>query len=232
MSNVLLNFRDISKNCNVRKGILYRGRALISNDMSDEEKAFIDALNIRHIIDLRGNTELEKSGDYYVSKGAVYHHISAIRSDIHQDDNLNTDIEYARKMIEKYLVSAYESLPFDNEAYRFMIDCILKKETPVYINCSAGKDRTGVGAMITELLLGVDEKNIYKDYLESYNNYYQFYLSKGFSDMPRPSLCFKEWLDASLKAIKDKYHDYDSYIMNEYHISDEDLRNIREYYHE
>ena len=55
MSNVLLNFRDISENCDVKSGIIYRGRALIINDMSDEDKAFIDSLKIRHIIDLRGN---------------------------------------------------------------------------------------------------------------------------------------------------------------------------------
>lgn len=230
MSNVLLNFRDISRNCDVKSGIIYRGRALISDDMSEEDKTFIDSLKIRRIIDLRGNLEIENSGAYYVPEGTVYHHKSAIKSDIHRDDNLNTDLEYAKKMVEKYLVDAYKNLPFDNEAYRFMIECLIKKETPVYINCSAGKDRTGVGAMIGELLLGVKETEIYDDYLESYDNYYNYYKGKGFDNMPRPSLCFKEWLDASLMAIKNKYQNYDSYLMNEYHLSEEDLKSIREYY--
>lgn len=230
MSNVLLNFRDISENCDVKSGVIYRGRALISDDMSEEDKAFVDSLKIRHIIDLRGNIEIENSGAYYVPEGTVYHHKSAIKSDIHRDDNLNTDIEYARHMIEKYLVDAYRNLPFDNEAYRFMIECIIKKETPIYINCSAGKDRTGVGAMIGELLLGVSEEEIYDDYLKSYDNYYSYYKDKGFDDMPRPSLCFREWLEASLLMIKDKYYSYDTYLMHEYQLSEEDLKTVREYY--
>ena len=42
MSNVLLNFRDISENCGVKSGIIYRGRALITDDMSDEDKTKAD----------------------------------------------------------------------------------------------------------------------------------------------------------------------------------------------
>ena len=101
MSNVLLNFRDISRNCDVKSGIIYRGRALISDDMSEEDKTFIDSIKIRHIIDLRGNLEIENSGAYYVPEGTVYHHKSAIKSDIHRDDNLNTDLENAKKIVEK-----------------------------------------------------------------------------------------------------------------------------------
>lgn len=53
------------------------------------------------------------------------------------------------------------------ECFVFIADC-LRKDKPVFIHCSAGRDRTGTIAMLTLGLLGVSEGDLGKDYELTY----------------------------------------------------------------
>ena len=51
--------------------------------------------------------------------------------------------------------------------YSLMMRSLIDAETPSVIHCSAGKDRTGWGATLVLLLLGVHEATVIEHYLES-----------------------------------------------------------------
>ena len=64
------------------------------------------------------------------------------------------------------MIALYRAIPLDHAAsYRAMFAQILAGRVPIIINCSAGKDRTGVGAALILAALGVPRETIVDDYL-------------------------------------------------------------------
>lgn len=63
------------------------------------------------------------------------------------------------------MIAGYRRLPFDLAgAYRQLFTYLVKGDYPLLFNCSAGKDRTGVGAALILLSLGVSRQEILADY--------------------------------------------------------------------
>ena len=58
----------------------------------------------------------------------------------------------------------YERMLFGNKAYKELFRALEVGETPVLFHCSAGKDRTGVAAMLILLALGASDKTIAEDF--------------------------------------------------------------------
>jgi protein-tyrosine phosphatase len=50
-------------------------------------------------------------------------------------------------------------------AYEDVMSALLETEQGFLIHCTAGKDRTGFGVAIIQLLLGVSHDDVYRDYL-------------------------------------------------------------------
>lgn len=53
---------------------------------------------------------------------------------------------------------------FGNKAYKELFRALEAGETPVLFHCSAGKDRTGVAAILILLALGASDKTIAEDF--------------------------------------------------------------------
>lgn len=58
----------------------------------------------------------------------------------------------------------YERMLFGNKAYKELFRALEAGETPVLFHCSAGKDRTGVAAILILLALGASDKTIAEDF--------------------------------------------------------------------
>ena len=72
------------------------------------------------------------------------------------------------------------------KAYRHFFDVLLENSDEgrsVLFHCSAGKDRTGMGAVYLLTALGVDEATIRRDYLAS-NKYLAPWQEKAISQAP------------------------------------------------
>ena len=213
----LHNFRDLGgiKNKSgrvVKDGLFYRGGPLINLDDSDKE--YIEKLHLKTILDLRSQKEIERTDADFTPENCVHIHIGATKL-LHE--TLKDDLDMTRPtsdMIEDWLKKQYRDLAFNNPAYRFLLNCVRYNDLPVYFHCTAGKDRTGVGAALILYLLDVEKEEIFRDYLLSYDEMLKL-------DIPhtRPSLVFREWLERTFDEIEKRYSSRDDFFKEEYGIS-------------
>ena len=137
----------------------------------------------------------------------------------------------------------YGNLPF-SYAYKRMFEDIVAGNVPILFHCSAGKDRTGIAAILILLALGVDEETAMYDYMLT-NEYRKEYIESFKKDFPLTKLDGElagmllayegvtyTNADYSLKRIKEKYENYDEYFEKEYNLDKDALQRLRDLYTE
>ena len=147
----------------IRRGALFRSGTMAL--LSDADAAHLRSLGIRAICDFRrGN---ERSAEPTIWHGAEvdyfcrdYSESSGVLGDmLKRKDATAQDMRDA-------MIALYRAIPVDHAAsYRAMFGQIAAGRLPIIINCSAGKDRTGVGAALILAALGVPRETIVEDYL-------------------------------------------------------------------
>jgi len=81
-------------------------------------------------------------------------------------------------------------------------------------HCTAGKDRTGMGAALFLAALGVDEETIYSNYLESNKNLEGKY-AKMLEEHPEAEKMFgvqRSYLETGLSYVKETYGSIENYL--------------------
>lgn len=151
----------------VRWGRFYRSARL--SHLTEAETEQIASLGIRTLLDLRSGGEIEQHPDPELPD-ADYRAISAIlKMDGNEKDfdpaHLLTQTAEEMEQDEKDFMEIYRAMPFANRAYQWMFDQLLSEKTPILFHCTAGKDRTGIGAALILLALGVPRKLIEEDYM-------------------------------------------------------------------
>lgn len=145
------NVRDIGGwKEGIKQGMLYRSARLSENKtgeslITDEgRKTVVEELGIRTEVDLRD----AKNNEY----GSITQ--SAAGDEVEY-------IHYPMKSGGSYLILNISSLP---GLFEILGD---EENYPLLFHCSIGTDRTGVVAFLVNGLLGVDEEDLYRDYLIS-----------------------------------------------------------------
>jgi protein-tyrosine phosphatase len=206
-------------------------------------------LGIVSLMDFRSGSERAKLPDP-IGVSEEYYPISAVKID---DD---TEVDYSPAALIKMVLRQkgrdkvgslvrgfYVQTLFDNEAYRKMFNLLLEHRVPMAFHCSAGKDRTGVAAILILLALGVDEKTAREDYMLT-NRYRRDLLkaeyekhrilnriSRNMRDVSTLSQgVFSETVDAIYDAIADKYGDIDTYFEEEYGLGHAEREKLRRMY--
>lgn len=148
------------------------------NKLSDMDLANLERIGLKTYVDFRSEQEVKAAPDRTVSGMTELAWLPIVPGDmtaaIHtlNPDNLPSLIE-----------GVYENLIRDyQEEYReFFRLLAIGDKAPLLFHCSAGKDRTGVGAALFLASLGVDRSIIMQDYLLS-NEYlkgkYDFIVQK------------------------------------------------------
>ncbi len=169
------NFRDLggyatSDGRRVRWRQLFRSASLGS--LTARDHAALDALGLRAVFDLRATDERAREPvrwstgagprilqhDYLLDLGALSRVLP--RAD--------ADVAAGRGAFAEF----YAAMPTRfATAYRALFGALARGEAPFAINCSAGKDRTGVGAALVLAALGVPRATIIEDYLLSNLHY-------------------------------------------------------------
>lgn len=243
------NFRDLgglySKDGRMVKwGKLYRSEVL--KDIEECEMELFKSLRIKYVFDYRSDEE-EASAKDMQFPWIKNLHISAMKDE--NDENLDMESYFYRflkgeekKSPVELLEESYERMPFSNDAYKTLVNTFKDySNAGILQHCTAGKDRTGLGSAILLLILGVDEEVIIEDYMSS--NDYRKEMNEKILDMYKDQLppvgmeifrevmgVKREYIEASLNSIKEKYGTYDEYLLKEFNLTENDIKDIRNKY--
>ena len=162
------NFRELGgypadEGKTVRWGQIWRG--VCTARLTDPaDRARLDALGLRLILDLRSEPD-------YVPDGARLVQICALCGDDgHEISFAPGDIErmmHTAREGENILYRMYRQMLFGNKAFKELFRALEAGETPILFHCSAGKDRTGVAAMLILLALGASDETICADFVQT-----------------------------------------------------------------
>lgn len=162
------NFRDLggyslADGRTTAWGRIFRADGL--QRLTDEDLDVVDAIGIRTVIDLRTSGEISERGTFPLQKLPVaWHHLSIIDATWH--DTGIPDFDDDEQGGIDFLVWAYRDM-LDQGADRFAHALRLLSvpaAAPAVFHCAAGKDRTGLLAMLILGGLGVDHAVIAADY--------------------------------------------------------------------
>lgn len=228
----LINFRDFGgyptkDGRRLKKGIFFRSGSY--RDLTEEDREYIRSLNIQNVCDYREKHEIDRDERHETFAKNVYM-ISASEhlGSFEEDPSVPYTVLSSESMIE-----FYQKLPFSNPAYQNVFKLLQRDDAVPYLhNCTAGKDRTGVGTALIQLALGVSEDAIMYDYLlsmEAYDAIFENEVRRLKSGRTVETLLYKvpgliikpSYLNAALDAIIEKYGSYDAYFEHEFGLTTE-----------
>jgi protein-tyrosine phosphatase len=158
------NFRDVgglptANGARVRPRQLFRSNALIAATPADRRR--LQELGVATVIDLRSDAEVAWSAEV-VAPGAVRHHLPLA-------DLLSTGDDWERWRDPVYVADRYFDLCCASSASITEIFAVLTDPAtyPAVIQCSLGKDRTGVVVALVLRAVGVPIRYIVEEYSRS-----------------------------------------------------------------
>lgn len=190
---------------------------LRSNDMSkltQEDISFLKEYGVKTVIDLRGEDELQTHKNLLANEDfCEYHNIPLIAEQV-------TTMNFSYENI--FMGDFYVQLLEKNEAVKRIFDCIAAAdEGCIIFHCAAGKDRTGILAMLLLGLAGVEKKDILSNYEVTYTNLESIQelavLNKEtkYKDIPKEVMYSKsEYIQSALDHILNNYGSVKQYLVN------------------
>lgn len=242
----IANFRDMgglltNSGKRVKEHLLFRGGEL--NHLDQNGVHFIQhELNIQSIIDFRDLAEADSAPtpkidgikNYLVPANQMAINFASMKEMI-EDDLLS---EFSDGSLEQF----YRTLPIKSSAYKKLVQQFKSKsQIPLLQHCTAGKDRTGVGAMILYLILDVPFDQIIQEYLLT--NEYMANHVPAWVERAKPYVKDEDLLnkfiyvdEAYLKAAYDEilhvYKTVDDYLLEEFEIDEATRAALQQFYTE
>ena len=168
------NFRELGgyeadEGKHVKWGQIWRGIPTCKLT-GEADRAKLDALGLRLILDLRSVEEAKKEPDYVPDGARLVQICGLCAEDGHE-------IAFAPGDVDRLMASApegydvprvmYRRMLTGNKAFKELFRALEAGETPILFHCSAGKDRTGVAAMLILLALGASDETICADFAQT-----------------------------------------------------------------
>lgn len=167
------NFRDLGGYPTVDGKTVRWGRIYRSADISKLTDADLTILADRHIAtvcDLRGPDEVKNSPDR-LPAGAQWVNLPAGSENVRLSQMSQLMNSPTRR--DSLMGASYSNTTHFKAKYKPMFDQLLSLngDKALLFHCTAGKDRTGIGAALVLSALGVDKAMVLKDY-EATNEYW------------------------------------------------------------
>jgi|EP01037_Dinobryon_pediforme_P008349 protein-tyrosine phosphatase len=238
------NFRDLggyatADGHHVKWGKIYRSADI--SKLTADDLEVLRKLNITYDVDLRGHQEsaqapdkLNPNTDYILCPAG--------------SDSLSTMMQGLSKVKGKkqadslFIADFYGKTTYLTDRYKPFFGKLinLPADQSLVFHCTAGKDRTGIGAALFLYSLGVPYKTIVADYTAT--NYYRkdenekasksmvtyMHLDKDVAG--EMMLAKKEYLDATFAAIIKQYGSVDNFLKNQLGLDDQKLKTLKESY--
>ncbi len=222
-----INFRDLGgyltkDGKQVKWGKIYRSADI--SKLTDKDLEVVATLNIKMVCDLRGQKEVDTAPDKVIP-GSDHILLSA------GSENVGGAGSYMKYMTspqraDSLIRSFYTRTDHLKAKYKPMFDQLLSLEPDkaLMFHCTAGKDRTGVGAALILYVLGVSEETIMNDY-ELTNQYrkalneqtVKMMTAQGMPESSARSMMAAnpEYLKSAFASIASKFGSVDKFLKNE-----------------
>jgi protein-tyrosine phosphatase len=244
------NFRDIgghrtTDGRRVRTGEVYRAAHFA--EATDRDLEMLEELGVRVVIDFRGPGEIEAEGDDRLPRGArlvqipMYDPARAndIRTLLYSSPPEAVAEVYGGGKAAEAMVKGSVVFVTDAdrvEQYGLMFRTIIETDGAAVFHCAAGKDRTGWGASLLLLALGVPEQTIIEHYLESNlhrrdrSGRFAEFEAAGFDpEILQPFFDVREeYKRAALDAVEEHWGGIDGYLRDGLRITDDELERFRD----
>lgn len=243
------NFRDFggyltnnSKLVALRR--LFRSSNL--NGLTDEGQAEFSALGIRHVIDLRSQSEIDQKPDN-LPEGVGW-------SNVPIDDATSGPLLTALTtgdtsgLTFDAVVEGHSTVYTDNlEEYQTIVAIVINSTMrPIDIHCAAGSMRTGFTVALIQLILGVTEVSVYEDFLltneilgdtydQSLEEFREMIVAntgeepteQDMTNLSNMVIIYPEYLDSALDHVRNLYGSIDAYIRDGLGITDDARERFR-----
>lgn len=164
------NFRDLGgypteDGRSVRFGRIYRADALTT--LSARDLAHLDGLGLRLVVDFRGDEEVTlEPGPYSAHPKVTYLNVPIGENASPTEWRERFERGDLGDLDEHWLPRSYLSMLDERpEAFAEVLQALAGEAAlPAVFHCTAGKDRTGVMAMLLLRLLGVPREHVISDY--------------------------------------------------------------------
>ncbi|MEZ5185580.1 MAG: tyrosine-protein phosphatase [Candidatus Nanopelagicales bacterium] len=157
----------------VRPRTLFRSTQLAG--VVDTDRAALEALELAMVVDLRTAREVELAPDVRITDKYLW--LDVLRdfapasqvgvedlfADPQQFESILRDGTAEAMMTQAYL--ALVDLPSARQSYGRWLQDLADSSGSVLVHCTNGKDRTGWAVALALLTIGVDEADVYTDYL-------------------------------------------------------------------
>lgn len=229
------NFRDLGGYRTTEGKYVKWGKILRSDDLhnlTEEDLAYLSSIPLVSIVDFRSEDEMSQAPDknpasvkqnykYSINPGNLMAVISADKQNI-------TEMKADTLMMNMNELLVTDSASI-NQYRKFFKLLQGDGNTPLMFHCSAGKDRTGMGAALVLFSLGVNEQTILNDYLLS-NKYLAYKYAKYKAEYPALSSLFEVkvgFMQAGINKIKKDHGSVENYLTNVLHV---DIKKMKDKY--
>lgn len=235
------NFRDLggyrtADGRVVKTGVLYRSGSLGS--LTPRGQADLARLHVARIVDLR--TTDERDRDLYDLKSAFgerywtrdYTMSMGDARSFFADPSKLTAESMRAMMAGAYRMMAKEQAP----SYRVLFAALVSGRQPLVVNCTAGKDRTGIAAALVLTALGVPYATVRQDFLLSNGapgmDTLQSSLSPAFTRLP-PEVAAPlvgvdgSYLDAAFDQLRRDFGSIENFMARELNVGPAEVAKLR-----
>ncbi|MDF9825047.1 protein-tyrosine phosphatase [Breznakia sp. PF5-3] len=182
--------------------------------LSDYDVKYLKAYGLTSILDLRSDKEIKERPDTLMGdKDIVHKHVPFMIQgigDVSEVDSVEVDFTMG---------SFYLGLLKHKEQVKTIMKTIADMPDGVMLfHCAAGKDRTGVVAMLLLGLVGVDRQDIITNYEQTFTNLRYKKGSHLFDEIEKDQMHFMyslpEYMEPSLDYIEKTYGNVEQYLLS------------------
>ncbi len=240
----LRNTRDLGGIVNkdglkIKMNRLYRSGEL-SRLTAEDANALYEDYNLRTIIDLRNEHEMQERPDVIikdqryvrntiipVSAAGGTHDEEATRRKEEMARKADTIAHFAKQGMEMFYMEMFED--YGSKKFGNFLREVLNTDEGILWHCAIGKDRVGVATAILLRVLNVDDEIIMNDYL---------YTNHCFNPGYVPQDTVRDWCDyahsdylkTAFREIDAKYGSFENFLIKGCSFSVEDQKKLREKY--
>lgn len=231
------NFRDLGgyptqDGKHVKWGHIFRSADV--SKLTDNDFKILSDLHLATVCDLRGPDELKANPDR-LPAGIQYVNLPA------GSENTKINTNYGKMNGDSMIREYYIKTDHLKAKYKPMFEQLLAlpNDKSLMFHCTAGKDRTGMGAALVLSALGVDRQFIVADYTAT-NIFWKDAREKMLSAMAqrgmdtssmKPMLAANpDYIATFFNTIETKYGSMDKFLANEMELNPDKIIKLKELY--